>query len=122
MHPIRLRHLTPTLLVSLAASGLLAACATTEESARLEAGWKSGYVQAIGTSAEIGAQHARLDCRPAPADADPAAQFVQVRYANGRLRRSVIAPMQPGQDIGIGQQVWVNSHECRPVERRSATG
>ncbi|RTL35886.1 MAG: hypothetical protein EKK53_23660 [Burkholderiales bacterium] len=110
------------LLASLVAAGLLTACATAEESARFDAGWRPGAVQAVGTAAELGQQHARLDCRPAPGDADAAARYAQVRYAHGRMRRTVIAPVPAGQDIDIAQQVWVNSHECRPVELRSAKG
>lgn len=118
MHSHRPRRPVATLLVSLSTTCLLTACATAEESARFEGGWRSGYVQSIGTAAEIGPQHARLDCRAASAEGDPTARFVQVQYAHGRLRRSVIAPLPAAQDIGIAQQVWVNSHECRPVEPR----
>lgn len=115
-------RLSPALLLGVAATGLLSACATAEESARLQAGWKSGHVQAIGTATELGPQHAKLDCRSVSSEGDAAARFVLVRYAHGRLRRSVVAPLEPGQDVGIGQQVWVNSHECRAVEPRAARG
>lgn len=122
MHPDHLRRSGLALLVSLVATGFLSACAAPGESARLEAGWTSGYVQTIGTAAEIGPQHTRLDCRPVAGEGDQSLRFVLVRYANGRLRHSVIAPLPPGQDVGIHQQVWVHMHECRPVEPRSERG
>lgn len=119
MHPHTLRRTRLAWLVSLVAVGLLSACATAEESSRLKAGWASGYVQTIGTAAEIGPQNTRLDCRPMAEAGDQSNRFVLVRYANGRLRHSVIAPLPPGQDVGIHQQVWVDVHECRPVEPRT---
>jgi hypothetical protein len=97
---------------------MLSGCASMSPEAveRHQAGWKAGWVKRIGTADQLGAR-LKHDCRgDASVKADEA--FALVSYPHGRTRHTAIGVVPSGLSLKEGQEVWVSTRDCRPIESR----
>lgn len=114
-----LRGLARWLALTGSTLGLLAGCATPEQTQRFQEGWKPGLVTAVGTASALGEQHPRLDCRAAHEGDAPDEVFAVVSYPAGRRHLAVVAAVPGGLHAAPSDEVWVNSRHCEPVEPRA---
>lgn len=82
---------------------------------RHKAGWKAGWVKSVGSADELGAQLDH-DCRVVSASAGQV--FALINYPHGRTFRSAIGVVPQNVPLAEGQEVWVPTRDCRPIEAK----
>lgn len=97
---------------------ILSGCAALNPEARErhQAGWKVGWVKRIGTADQLGAR-LEHDCRgDASVKVDQA--FALVSYPHLRTWRTAISVAPSDLVLKEGQEVWVSTRDCRPLQSR----
>jgi hypothetical protein len=78
---------------------------------------ESWWVKLIGTADQLLSPQLKHDCR-GDASVKVNQAFALVSYSHGKTWRTAIGVVPSDLALKDGQEVWVSTRDCRPIESR----